>query len=1039
MSEKVEKRSVSVRIDGKDVENSLKGIQRATNQLYNEVAKLERGTDQYKSKLQQLNIARAYLADHKKEVQGVQSAWNANTAALKSIGAITAGVFAVDAVIQYGREIYKTGVELDNIARKSAIVLKDQLAAVNQEAAKNAQEIGLAREQYVGLATDVTAFLQSQKLSRTEAAKMSTEVVNLSGVLSQFQGGGLAKTQEALEAIKGAFAEDVEQLAKFNIAISENVIQAKMQQLGLDKANAAAQQHGRAMIILQMITEGATAQQEAFNGSSDGMVRSQARIEAMLQTIQNNLAKFFIPLIEKALGFVSPLVAGLAAFSEGMAALANPAKAATEAFTEQKNSVENLEKNIRPLLDQHDKLKSKSSLSAAEQKKLKDITVQIGEAVPTATTAFDNYGRALSVNTDIARTFIEVEKRRLEYMNQTAIQSTIAAKSQLEKERDAIKKILEKGERLDSNITGEVSVALDANDISQFTNQLSVLQRQIDGAQAQIDFLSGKSLDRKIPDAPIPGFGDKSKSQIDAEKRRREKEKKLLEDQQKLLDSLIKQRKEAGENLAVLDVAEIDKEIERARDKYNKLQEIATELGKSASLDIRTKAAEESQKIADMEAQEVEKISKKHLENQILMLEKFVSEKENNRRTDAQKELDAKLLAINLEYDALIAEQEKLEKSKVQRVAEAAAAAKKELEAQRDADIMRAVIDDPTEEDPDKSYQRRIEVREQYLTYINDSHTLELEQAEAMYMRLLALAEKFGGDQEAITRAYLERKAQIERDFQAQLIEAKREQVEAEIALELAKIGAMQEGAAIVRGLVGENTIFSQALFLFEKVLAIVSIRKNLALELSALNFAQSKEIATYAAIPGAGQFLQAAAIAKYTALKAKARVNAGINVATVAAQAVAPFITPLVKQKFLGGPVIGETDGKVYNPDFAGTARTGLVRKPTLFLTGEGNVPEYVIAGPELQLPGVPNFLAYIESKRKQRVSGFQNGGFTTENQIGSASNASGSSPLSMGSADLVSLFQRLYEVMDRGIVFTYEHMIEHEKMKSKLESFRG
>ena len=38
MAEKIEQRSVSVRIDGKDVTNSLRAISKATSDLYQEVS-----------------------------------------------------------------------------------------------------------------------------------------------------------------------------------------------------------------------------------------------------------------------------------------------------------------------------------------------------------------------------------------------------------------------------------------------------------------------------------------------------------------------------------------------------------------------------------------------------------------------------------------------------------------------------------------------------------------------------------------------------------------------------------------------------------------------------------------------------------------------------------------------------------------------------------------------------------------------------------------------------------------------------------------
>jgi hypothetical protein len=501
----------------KTATNNIEHVKKRFSELNKELDKATINSQEYYEKIKEYKNLEKVLEDHKKSITGITKAWHEQIPGINGVIAAAAGMFAVDQIVAYGRELYKTGVELDNIARKSTVVLKEQLSFVSEEARKNATDIGLAREQYVGLSTDVTAFLQSQKFSREEAAKMSTEVVNLSGVLSQFSGGGVEKTHEALEAIKGAFAEDVEQLAKFNIAISENVVQAKMMELGLDKMNAAAQQHGRAMIILKMITDGAAAQNEAFTGSADGMVRSQARIDAMLANITNNLAKFFIPLFEKLLNVVAPVADWLGEVSGAMAGMVNPSKAASDAFFEQKNKVGELEKSLPKLLEKYEHLTEKSKkvggetkLNKKEQEELKKAIQGIGEIVPTSIIEIDRYGKALKINASAAEEFLVAQRKILKLDNADAITKTSSRLDYLEGEEVRIREQIEKINKgiivgtsgfFGKNYLKDTDAKIEA--VTELQNKLGKVTQEWDTLYYKRQQLRGEPLDDiKAPDTP---------------------------------------------------------------------------------------------------------------------------------------------------------------------------------------------------------------------------------------------------------------------------------------------------------------------------------------------------------------------------------------------------------------------------------------------------------------------------------------------------------------------------------------------------------
>jgi hypothetical protein len=111
-------------------------------------------------------------------------------------------------------------------------------------------------------------------------------------------------------------------------------------------------------------------------------------------------------------------------------------------------------------------------------------------------------------------------------------------------------------------------------------------------------------------------------------------------------------------------------------------------------------------------------------------------------------------------------------------------------------------------------------------------------------------------------------------------------------------------------------------------------------------------------------------------------------------------------------------------------------------FLTGENNIQEYVIAGPEMRLPEVANFLPFIEAKRQSRVRGYADGGAVSDMNDPLSSGGGG---LSASSGTSEKVFVMMLEVLTemkaalaRGVVFTFEHMEEFEKMQNMLDTVR-
>ena len=124
-----ETRQVSIFINGKEVENTIKAIAREKQQLQIEVNKLVRGTADYEAGVKRLNGLKGVLDEHAQKVRGVESAWQKNIPTIQSFVAASAGVFAIDRIVGFTKELGVMAVEASIRAEQVGVAFETMLGS----------------------------------------------------------------------------------------------------------------------------------------------------------------------------------------------------------------------------------------------------------------------------------------------------------------------------------------------------------------------------------------------------------------------------------------------------------------------------------------------------------------------------------------------------------------------------------------------------------------------------------------------------------------------------------------------------------------------------------------------------------------------------------------------------------------------------------------------------------------------------------------------------------------------------------------------
>ncbi len=354
-------------------------------------------------------------------------------------------------------------------------------------------------------------------------------------------------------------------------------------------------------IILEEINRQYGGQAEAVAKGTGALKQAGIQIGDVAEAIGGVIGKIITPLA----GFISSAAKGINEFL-------TPAMSAVESFEQQGRSVAVLVKDIDPLLDRYDQLKSKTNLSTSEQQELKKIIAQVAAVMPGAATAFDTYGNAIEISTGRVRQYIQGQVMLLRLENRKAIDETISdladVNTQIEQSKSTIDQIAKTGtfkvfepqSKMGAKTGGTAADIRDANqqEILQAQRHHQELLNNRMAYEAKLGNLRGDALQQSLNayEAERTAAANASKEITDIRTMSSEELKALAEDgndtQQKTAKEEIKRREELAKKGAEYAryMAKIAQELENAR--LQIIQDGRDKEIKTEELNYRRKLAE---------------------------------------------------------------------------------------------------------------------------------------------------------------------------------------------------------------------------------------------------------------------------------------------------------------------------------------------------------------------------------------------------------------------------------------------------------------
>lgn len=324
MSIRKDKIQLSIEINGTKAGSTQRELINQARDLGREIRNLVPGTDAFIKKSQELKKVNNVLATIRNETKGVAQGVNSLTDFLKKGVVASLAFFSVQRVIQWGKELLswatKGTAALEAMERKTAIVFGDATSIVEDFAAINAQALGVTEKAYAGLAATIGDILIPMGFQREEAAKMSTDLVNLSGALSEWS-NGQRSAEEVSKILAKALTGERESLKELGIVIQEADVQARLLANGKNKLTGAALQQAKAEANLQLIMERSQDAQRSYALNQDSITRSSNRMAAAWNQVKEAFLQSIIPTFKSLGNTIADSIAPIKRQSDAVGAL----------------------------------------------------------------------------------------------------------------------------------------------------------------------------------------------------------------------------------------------------------------------------------------------------------------------------------------------------------------------------------------------------------------------------------------------------------------------------------------------------------------------------------------------------------------------------------------------------------------------------------------------------------------------------------------------------------------------------------------------
>lgn len=261
-------------------------------------------------------------------VSRIKQSFNSLGSAVKKIGLLIGGAFAVGKLVQFGKECVALGSDLAEVQNVVDVTFTTMSDKVNEFAKNSMVSAGLSEtmaKRYVGT---FGAMSKSFGFSEAQAYDMSTALTQLTGDVASFYN---ISQDLAYIKLKSVFTGETETLKDLGVVMTQSALDQYALANGYGKTTSAMTEQEKVALRLAFVQKQLSAASGDFIRTSDSWANQVRVMQLQLQSLKATVGQGLINIFTPVLKVINILLGKLAT-------LANAFKSFTELITGKKSS-----------------------------------------------------------------------------------------------------------------------------------------------------------------------------------------------------------------------------------------------------------------------------------------------------------------------------------------------------------------------------------------------------------------------------------------------------------------------------------------------------------------------------------------------------------------------------------------------------------------------------------------------------------------------------------------------------------------------------
>jgi hypothetical protein len=221
---------------------------------------------------------------------------------LTAIGGAIAGAFAVNAIVDFGREMFNLGQTVEVTNAKMETVFGDLMGTVDDVriiADTWNESLGLTNSQTELLMANMGDLLKPMGFTTRDAADMASQLLFLSGALSGWSNGARSVT-EVSEILTGAILGEYDALKSLGISLSAAEVETRALAMTGKEAAGELTDMEMSLAVQALLFEKSTDAQRAWTDGSMQNVQTMNELNARFAEVKETIAEALYPWMVKA-------------------------------------------------------------------------------------------------------------------------------------------------------------------------------------------------------------------------------------------------------------------------------------------------------------------------------------------------------------------------------------------------------------------------------------------------------------------------------------------------------------------------------------------------------------------------------------------------------------------------------------------------------------------------------------------------------------------------------------------------------------------